>query len=112
MTDQKIIPDAAAWYVRTGLDRAISFQLDAIRDRLDMIDECIAKGLPKMPYLSLYNMTGYDFQWLSEALDAYATLPADVIPVQISGWDLKKTNERILELKATWTTLGHSLKGN
>lgn len=93
------IPDSAVWYVRTGLERAIMFLSDKIRDIDNTYDDPNSKLNQKLNSADLSEsdkeafqhirdeMKGireYHAQWLHEAKQSYAKLPAEVRPTNIN----------------------------
>jgi len=86
-----IVPEKSAFYVRGGLDRALSH----MRDLIDRADTGIAKIQAKIEedpdnpsnfYLSemieqYRAMQDYNRQWLREAIPAYSVLPNEIRPL-------------------------------
>lgn len=87
-----IVPESAAWYVRTALDRAIRKSQEDVEQSkkfLTRLDEREKSGTfdseDKKEYLdeireSARGMLNYQEQWLREAKQAFAQLPDALRP--------------------------------
>lgn len=100
MTDNKFttVPAAAAWYVRTGLDRSLGDTLERINQSLNNADRADCPGSIRQ---SLLGAASYDLQWCREALDAYNLLPDTLRPVSFADSDRRRATlwQRLLDAR-------------